>query len=95
MNVYFYGLLFCWCFNAAWWWSIMVVVVRIMVWFIGCSSSSDPENVLFGFRWERGHGERLVCIELKFVDHVEDCADHVEDGAATKNQAKPQQAEKT
>jgi hypothetical protein len=34
-------------------------------------------------------------IELKSVDHVEDCADHVEDGAATKNQAKPQQAEKT
>jgi hypothetical protein len=56
-----------------------------------------------------GHGLSLVsletlhlrllpdmrCIELKSVDHVEDCADHVEDCAATKNQAKPQQAEKT
>jgi hypothetical protein len=37
----------------------------------------------------------FLIIELKSVDHVEDCADHVEDGAATKNQAKPQQAEKT
>jgi hypothetical protein len=37
----------------------------------------------------------MRCIELKSVDHVEDCADHVEDCAATKNQAKPQQAEKT
>jgi hypothetical protein len=31
----------------------------------------------------------LWTIELKSVDHVEDCADHVEDGATTKNQAKP------
>jgi hypothetical protein len=32
--------------------------------------------------------DSLLSIELKSVDHVED-------GAATKNQAKPQQAEKT